>query len=216
MKKPNEFETILWDWNGTLLNDTSLCVEIMNNMLSRRNIPTLDLEKYREIFTFPVREYYNKAGFDFGQEAFEIPATEFIEVYNSRMKEAPLFDDVLGILDHFKNKNKKQFIISAMKKDKLIELVNSKGLALWFNAIAGINDHYAHGKEEAALKLMAGFGLHPKNVCLVGDTRHDYEVAVEIGCSCILVAQGHQSYQRLKGLACKVVHELKQVIDLIE
>ena len=53
----------VWDWNGTLLDDVQVCVDTMNAMLEKRGLPLLDTARYREIFTFPVQEYYRAAGF---------------------------------------------------------------------------------------------------------------------------------------------------------
>ena len=53
--------TIIWDWNGTLLNDTELCKNIVNNLLRERGKELLSTERYKEIFNFPVKDYYAKA-----------------------------------------------------------------------------------------------------------------------------------------------------------
>ena len=63
---------ILWDWNGTLLDDTEISRGVLNGLLSRRGLPTVSLERYREIFTFPIIDYYRKAGFDFSVEPYEV------------------------------------------------------------------------------------------------------------------------------------------------
>ena len=42
--------TILWDWNGTLLNDTDICVASINELLQERNLPTLSREEYLQQF----------------------------------------------------------------------------------------------------------------------------------------------------------------------
>jgi phosphoglycolate phosphatase len=75
---------IIWDWNGTLLNDVSVCVEAMNEMLSERNLTILNDSTYRNVFTFPVKNYYQKLGFDFDQEPFEIPAMQFMDLYRKK------------------------------------------------------------------------------------------------------------------------------------
>ena len=51
---------IIWDWNGTLLNDIELCVLTINELLERRNLTLLSVEDYREVFSFPVKNYYQK------------------------------------------------------------------------------------------------------------------------------------------------------------
>jgi len=59
---------VIWDWKGTWINDVWLAVEIMNKILKKRNLPRIDLKKYREIFDFPVTKYYLKLGFDFSKK----------------------------------------------------------------------------------------------------------------------------------------------------
>ena len=67
------YSHILWDWNGTLLDDAWLCVDVMNSMLTERKLQPLTLQRYRDIFSFPVKDYYLLLGFDFEKEPFETP-----------------------------------------------------------------------------------------------------------------------------------------------
>ena len=71
--------TIIWDWNGTLLDDINTSIDSINILLRDRSLPELTIEKYRDIFDFPVRKYYEKSGFDFKNEPFEGPAMQFIK-----------------------------------------------------------------------------------------------------------------------------------------
>ena len=61
-------KAIIWDYNGTLLNDLSIGVECINRMLTKRELPLLTTESYREVFTFPVKKYYELVGFDFNKD----------------------------------------------------------------------------------------------------------------------------------------------------
>ena len=50
---------IVWDWNGTLLNDVNLCFECINRLLVSKNLdPLINLSAYRDIFEFPIQNYY--------------------------------------------------------------------------------------------------------------------------------------------------------------
>ncbi len=61
-------ELILWDWNGTLLDDVDLCVDALNRLLAEFGYPQrYDHDQYRAIFGFPIEEYYIRAGFDFSK-----------------------------------------------------------------------------------------------------------------------------------------------------
>ena len=41
-----KYRHIIWDWNGTLLDDAWLCVEILNEILRRRNEQPVTHERY--------------------------------------------------------------------------------------------------------------------------------------------------------------------------
>jgi len=97
-------------------------------MLKKRNKELMTLEKYRKIFTFPVKEYYEKAGFDFSKEDFEKPAIEFIDIYTEKLVGAPLFENTEVVLDFFKQKDFFQYIISAMEQKSLVKSVEERNI----------------------------------------------------------------------------------------
>ena len=73
-----KYSFIVWDWNGTLLDDAWLCVDVMNRMLKERGMPLKTLEEYRDLFDFPVKDYYSKLGYDFNSDPFDEIGMEFI------------------------------------------------------------------------------------------------------------------------------------------
>ncbi|MBK7172985.1 MAG: HAD family hydrolase [Bacteroidales bacterium] len=205
--------TIIWDWNGTLLDDTAICLDSMNQMLSHRHLPLLTLEKYREVFTFPVIQYYTTIGFDFETEPWDKAAIGFIELYLEALPGAQLATGAIEMLEFFKQQGYQQAIISAMQHDALLKSVDVLGITRYFDYIGGIGDHYGAGKIENARNFFSDFNLSPSSVTLLGDTLHDAEVAEELGSSCILIANGHQSKQRLVESGHLVIDNLKKLLD---
>ena len=203
--------TIIWDWNGTLLNDIEICVDSINILLKQRNHKTLSLEKYREIFTFPVKDYYTRAGFNFEKEPFDKVAIEFIDIYREKILNASLFTEVEQTLNFFKIKGFKQIIISAMEKDFLLQSVEQNKIETYFETIAGINNHHAVSKLELTQNIVINQKINPNKCILIGDTLHDFEVAENISCKCILVSSGHQSLKKLSKANCRIVSNLSQV-----
>ncbi len=206
--------TIFWDWNGTLLDDIQICIDSINIMLKKRKKELITPEIYRKIFTFPVKDYYEKAGFDFTVEDFEKPAIEFIDIYTEKLVNAPLFKNTEEVLDYFKQKYFPQYIISAMEQKSLIKSVNKRNIDNYFQKIIGLNNHYAESKIDRAKQLISEISINPETICLIGDTIHDYQVAKEIGCKCVLVTNGHQNHKRLKTVNCLVVDKIKDIIGL--
>ncbi len=209
-----DLKTIFWDWNGTLLNDTHICIDAMNILLRERKKKELDEEVYRDIFTFPVRDYYVKAGFDFTEEPFEIPAIEFIENYDNMVRSAALFGDARQALETFKNEGYIQMILSAMQNEFLHDLVNNHQINHYFSRISGIDNHYASGKVDNARKLIAGLDGQSAEIIMIGDTVHDHEVGEELGIRVILVSRGHQSEERLKKTGREVAQNFDEVIKI--
>ena len=76
---PKKIKHIIWDWNGTLINDSWVFVELMNEELTIRNLPLINIKKYRQKFTFPVKKYYQNLGFDFNKEDFKKVGYNFIQ-----------------------------------------------------------------------------------------------------------------------------------------
>lgn len=207
-------KTIIWDWNGTLLNDLHICVESINAMLLARKLPALTPETYREVFTFPVIEYYKVVGFNFEKEPWEDAAMEFMSLYFSKLPSCVLAPGAREALDYFSSQGYSQAIISAMQHDALIESVTKLGIASYFDYIGGINDHYAGGKIENAVRFFESRGVNSGNILMIGDTIHDAEVASQLKCRCILAAAGHQSYGRLAATGLQVIRSLKEIPSL--
>ena len=116
-------QSIIWDWNGTLLNDLELCISTINKLLRKRDLPVLDSNSYKEAFSFPVEKYYRTIGFDFDKENFSVPAGEFIEMYHNSINECDLHSNAYKILNCFRERGKRQFILSAMKRPSLKSLI---------------------------------------------------------------------------------------------
>jgi len=214
IERMSKYKHIIWDWNGTLIDDVWLVVEIMNEILKKRNLPGIDLKKYKEIFDFPVIDYYVRLGFDFSNESFEELTVEFISEYYTRFNECRLFDEVEEVLKKIRDRGISQSILSASKEDVLIEKIRYYGIEKYFCRILGLKNHYAESKVERGKKWIAELNLNPKEVLLIGDTTHDYIVSKHIGSNCLLVANGHHSYERLANLGVDVVGTLKEMIQI--
>ena len=100
------YQQIIWDWNGTLWNDTWLCVEINNHMLERRGLPPITLEMYRAKLCFPVTDYYCQLGFDYETDPYSHLAEEFIAEYEQRRFECDLHPEARELIQLFQTLEK--------------------------------------------------------------------------------------------------------------
>jgi phosphoglycolate phosphatase len=205
------YESIIWDWNGTLLNDVDIAVDSINHLLHDRNLELLTREKYLEVFTFPVQDYYEMIGFDLKAEPFEIPAFQFISIYNKVVEQCGLHEEVVPLLTRLREMGYRQFILSAMEQQYLEKTVTDNGINHYFEDLCGLSNNYAVSKVENGMSLINKRALHPDTTLMVGDTIHDFEVAQAMGCNCVLIANGHQSKERLLTTGTQVLDRLDQI-----
>jgi phosphoglycolate phosphatase len=204
-------KTIIWDWNGTLIDDTWVCIDTINEMLEARQLPFLSYDRYLDIFTFPVKDYYEILVFDFGRELWDKTANEFMTSYFKNLHSCKLTKGAQEVLEFFRSQGFSQVIISAMKHDVLVESVNSLGIIDYFEFIGGIGNHYGGGKIENAIEFFSSGDINPSDCIFIGDTLHDAEVADTMKCNCILVAAGHQSRKRLEKSGNTVINDLTEI-----
>ena len=204
---------VLWDWNGTLLDDAWLCVEVMNGLLGERGLPLLDPARYQTLFGFPVHDYYGRLGFDFERETFEHLGTAFIAGYHRRQHECRLQSGAVEALRRFAERGATMSVLSASEQMRLEEQARRLGIRDVFTQLVGLDDHYAGGKLEIGRRWVAQIDLDPREILMVGDTDHDVEVARAIGVECVLVPSGHQTEARLRALGVPVVATLAELAE---
>lgn len=208
---------LIWDWNGTLLDDVQLGVEAMNAQLARHELPPLHgVDEYREIFCFPIVDYYRKVGFDFARTPFSELAQEWMDYYQPRSLQCSLMDGAQDCLYSLRKQGISQFVLSASHLEKLCEQIACYPIAEYFDEILGIGDIYAKTKADLALHWVKESGVDAKRLLFVGDTLHDWEVARAVGADCILYTRGHQSRKRLERVGCPLLDDLRKLPSLLE
>ncbi|MCU0332449.1 MAG: HAD family hydrolase [Ignavibacteriaceae bacterium] len=212
------YNHIIWDWNGTLFNDVELCANVMNLLLSQESLPNISIKKYKEIFTFPVIEYYRIAGHTFEKNSFEVLGKQFMDEYETRKNNCGLFPGVIELLASLKSINIQQHLLSAYEQNSLNRILNYFAISSYFQNIVGLDNIYAGGKSHLAKKLAMKIRSNGSegNILLIGDTIHDYEVAKEINSDCILISHGHQDEERLLKLGVPVVKDFNELNNLLK
>ena len=202
---------MVWDWNGTLMNDVGLCLDITNQMLQRRGLAQVDSARYREVFGFPLRDYCARIGYDLECDSFERLSDEFNELYEKRRCECPLHEGVGDRLRALNGNGIQHTVLSAYGQERLVEIVAFYGLSPLFHAVWGLDNSYGEGKVERGRRCMAEMEWDPADTLYVGDTLHDGEVAQAMGVECVLVSHGHQNRHRLSQAGFTVVDSLDEV-----
>ena len=186
-------KTIIWDYNGTILNDVSIAVKIENEMLLRRGLKAdYTLDDYKSLFSVPMEDYYRQIGYTFENESFHDVGVEFYGLYEKYFSECTLNEGVLDKLQEAKEKGYQNIILSSCEHQALVSQCHRLGIDTLFTSITNTD----------------------VSECMyIGDTNADFETAAALGIQNItLVSLGHQSYERLKKLHDHTVQTFAEVI----
>lgn len=200
---------VVWDWNGTLLDDTAAALAAFNVQLTRRNLTPIDLDFYRAHFAFPVKPFYALCGIDLAHEDWDAIAREYHESY-AREKKA-LNREAIAALEEVKAAGVRQCVLSALRQDLLDAALDSFGVSGYFEFAYGVDNLDGASKLSRAHDLLmktkilsalhpSSFHLHPSLV-FIGDALHDKEVADALGARTVLCAQGGHAAERLRAVA---------------
>ena len=212
-KKLTTYRHAVWDWNGTLLDDTWLCCEALNQILAEEKRALLDPHHYRQIFEFPAIKVYEKLGFTTDQVTFESLSARFMSAYEMKKAHCQLHHQAKDLLQNLSLHGLTHSILSAYEHQLLRQTLSEHGLEDLFIKTCGSGDIYAGSKEHRARNHLHDLSLHPEEVIYLGDTAHDYEAAQAMGADCILIAHGYQHRDRLEGLGARVVNNFSELLQ---
>ena len=206
--------TILWDWNGTLIDDVELAVRIDNELFPQWGYPGTTVEEYRSLFTFPVKDYYLALGVK--EEDFPPLAQAWFDEYTRLFPGTPLHRDAAEAIARFRDSGFSQVILSASREQELRQQVDSyPELRGQFQQILGLNHHLATSKVELARTFLRESGIRPEDCWFLGDSCHDAEAAAAIGCRCLLIEGGHQSRERMLSANVPVLASRTLAVDYV-
>jgi len=215
MQTKQKYTNIIWDWNGTLFNDVDWSLGVINTMLAKRNIKTLqNIIEYHNVFRFPIIDYYRDAGFDFDVESFDVLAEEYVELYHSNKSgNSKLFSNTECILNSINDMGITQVVLSASEKNNLLLQMSEFNIEDYFDEVLGIADIYAKSKLDVGKDYILRKNV--SNALLIGDTKHDFEVAQALGADCVLIPNGHQSRAVLESCGVPVLDDISCVVEYI-
>lgn len=190
-------------------------MDSVNRMLCDRGLSIIpDLEAYREIFDFPIKEYYRSLGFDFEKEPYEVLAPIWVELYLENSRSSGMVDGVVEVVKAVGKTEMSQIVFSASERNMLCQQLSELGIIEYFDEVIGLKDIHAESKLHLAQEWRQN---NPDaKILFVGDTVHDADTATVLGADCLLFTGGHQSKSRLLTKGCQTIDGIIEILDYLE
>ncbi len=206
--------TILWDFNGTVMDDMSASVGAVNAMLARRGLAPIDEAWYVKHLIMPLEDFYSSVGFDMKREQLAEVSEEFQRECQKFPR--PVFPEVMAALERFRARGLRQLLFSSLHHSILIHQAEERGISDYFETIEGRQDRSLGGKEQAVGAYLKAHGIDPQEVLVVGDLITDKSMADHIGSCCALIARGHQHRSVLEPSGAYVLDSAEELDHLLE
>ena len=212
---PLKYTHIIWDWNGTLLDDIGASLASVNDMLSARGKPPIDINRYKECIGTPIIRFYEQV-FELENEDYPLLLAEYNAGYMLHLSECGLTEGAVQAIETFASAGIHQAIISSSNNNQLCENAKKYGVYDRFEAVLGAADFKADSKIERALSYLAKSGAENSKVLVVGDLEHDAEMAAQIGADCVLLTSGHEHPTRLERSGAVIFDKISELVSFVK
>lgn len=206
------YTCIIWDWNGTLVDDVGTSLRSVNDMLSRRKLPEINMEQYYSYLDTPISRFYEHI-LDLSRESMDTITREFNEGYKKYFP--ALHSGAEALLARLQRAGKRQVILTSGNNQVIGRDITHFGIREFFSEIMGAEDLLAMGKVKRGVAWIGKQNVQPREMVMIGDTLHDYETAKAMGVDCILCAFGHQSEADLSTAGVPVVKSFSELTELL-
>ncbi|WP_067970536.1 HAD family hydrolase [Nocardiopsis trehalosi] len=198
---------IVWDWNGTLLDDNHANLDAVNAVCAMFGREPVDLDHWRSVFRRPLAACYADL---LGRP---LTAAEWAEIddayhrsYTAGLPQCRLADGVPDLLTAWAATGRTQSLLSMASHDHLVPLITERGLTAHFARVDGRRFDTEHdSKAEHLAAHLDALGVDPAGVVLIGDIDDDARAAAAVGARALLVAGGMMSRERLEATGHPVV-----------
>lgn len=206
---------VVWDWNGTLVEDLPVVVESVNAALNAIGESSITEEDYRVHFARPVERFY--------EGLLERPVTDdewdildrvFHEHYRATLDRVPLSFDAREAIELVANRGWTQSILSMWWEDELLDVVTQHGLLDRMSLVQGNRDDPGGEKANHLLQHLASLDLNPQAVVMVGDSLDDAAASGVVGTACVLYDGGSHHLDALEDVGVPVTGSLVEAVKI--
>ncbi|MFB6632958.1 HAD family hydrolase [Streptomyces sp. NPDC056362] len=208
---------LVWDWNGTLLDDTGAVIGATNAAFAELGLAAITLERYRELYTVPVPKFYERLmGRLPTDEEWLVMDGAFHRHYWQRAESCGLTVGAAELLATRQASGFTQSLLSLAPHAELIPLVRRHGITERFVRMDGRVDASTDGKSGHMVRHLAALAVPAERVVVIGDAADDAIAAAHVGARAVLYTGGSHSRASLERVGVPVVDSLAEAVAVAE
>ncbi len=217
---------VIFDWNGTLIDDLDECLVSSNKVFEYENMPVLSKERYIQTSEFPIRKLYENNGVP--KEKMDkngaLYSKLFFDTYQALEPNIPLRFGVLETLSWLKENDIQTIIVSNHLQVRIEKYLNEKDLNHYFERVIARGEAdgsvlHEQFKEKVIAEYIKENDFSKKDVLMIGDSFEEIDVARSLGLFVASIAGGFVAKERLEvkepDFLINEISEIKSIINRI-
>lgn len=206
---------VVWDWNGTLLDDQHVSLQALNEVLAGLGAPPLTGVEYRRRFVRPVRAFYEQVlRTELDDHAYDGIDRAYHRAYQRAARSARLARGARTALLATTTRGSGQSLLSLSQHDDLVASVGRHGLAGVFARVEGRRGPGGGVKAPLLAAHLDAQDLAGAHTVVIGDAIDDAVAAEEVGARCVLVEGGAHRREELATVGVPVAADLLEAARL--
>ena len=204
---------LVWDWNGTLLDDLTLVVSSTNSAFAAVGGRSVDTDEHRRVFRRPVAEFYAEIlGRAVDGEEFGRLDRIFHDAYRLGLTTTSLAADAKTAIKSWPGT---QSLLSMWFHDELVPALDTYGLTGLFTRVDGLRTEIGGDLKAGHLaRHLDELGVAGDEAVLIGDSLDDASAAASVGAACVLYTGGFTEPARLRASGVPVADTLVDAVAL--
>ncbi len=224
-------KTIVFDWNGTLLNDTPSVLQTVNIILAKAARPPIDMKTFSDGHNWPLnveddwpaKAFYRDIGLTDAEldVLADIERDLFHDTYETLAENAPLHAGTVEILKAFSADGVQSLILSNHLIEEIRKGLERFSIGQYFAEVLAYVDRETQFKDmtkgERLRRYMADKKLKPENTLIIGDTGEEIQIARELGLVSVAITGGVMTGERLRAAKPDhLIHSLHELLPIIQ
>jgi len=184
------FDLLIFDWDGTLADSTSIIAEALQRACSDIGCCVPDDVAARYVIGLGLADALKHI-------APELPTTDYPKLsaryrdhYLAREAEIPLFEGARELLVDFRQAGYRLAVATGKSRVGLDRALATHGVAPLFDATRCADEGHPKPHPDMLLYLMGALGVTPSRTVMIGDTTHDLLMAANAGVQAIAMTHG--------------------------
>ena len=195
MNRPQQFDLIVFDWDGTLFDSTALIVRCIQSACADIGAAIPSAQQAAYVIGLGLRDALEHAVPDLPAERYGELAQRYRHHYLASQHQLSLFEGTLEMLRDLKARHHWLAVATGKGRQGLNDALAHSDLAGMFDGTRTADETASKPHPRMLLELIDEFGVCAERTLMIGDTTHDLQLARNAGTPCVGVSFGAHDHE---------------------